>query len=190
MMVDRKEGIYMKTNTDERAQLRFRADEWMWSATWEKFGVRASEGSASITVDGMRFRLRPSGEQSTASVKDILGAARETVSTLGAEGSPVQVTLKVRRYEGQLLVGVQGEIFNHGDRPCALEDFELVTRTCIELRESGRGVRAYIERSPGHPTIEPLCAHEEGNEVPLEADSHGMVTLTTEETRRTTITSL
>ncbi|MCC6696916.1 MAG: alpha-galactosidase [Candidatus Hydrogenedentes bacterium] len=158
-------------------QVQVKADDWVWSAVWQEDGISVTDSAAQIAVDNTTYRLRPIASPTESAVEDALGKATETACSLGAENLPVSVTLRLRRLEDQGLVTIQGEVVNSAVQPVSLGDFELVTSSSVNLGGPGREARAYVEHSPGHPTMEPLSATKDNAEVVLDADSSGMLTV-------------
>lgn len=152
-------------------------DTWVWSATWGATNVGISDASSQIDVNGVAYPLRPLDRPTESAVDDELGKATEISASLGAENLPVDVTIRLRRYDEQGLVAIQGEIVNKSGASVSLGDFTLVTPSRVALGQPARDACAYIERSPGHPTMEAFCStNEDGTEAALDADSSGMVT--------------
>ncbi|MCC6486928.1 MAG: alpha-galactosidase [Candidatus Hydrogenedentes bacterium] len=158
-------------------KVQMKPDDWLWSASWEKTGIGFADAGAQITVDDTAYGLRPLAPPAESAVEDALGNATETSCSLGAENLPLSVTLRLRRYDDQAIVAIQGEVVNTAASPVSLGDFELITPSCVNLGRPGGEARVYIEHSPGHPAMEPLLATKDNAEVVLDADSSGMLTV-------------
>ncbi|MCL4695087.1 MAG: hypothetical protein KJ060_21570, partial [Candidatus Hydrogenedentes bacterium] len=153
-------------------------DTWVWSASWGATNVGISDASSQIDVNGIAYPLGPIASPTEATVQDELGSAKEISALLGAGNLPVEVTFRLRRYDEQGLVAIQGEVANNSGAPVSLGDFTLVAPSRVALGQPARDGRAYIERSPGHPTMEAFVStNEDGTEAALDADSSGMVTI-------------
>lgn len=153
-------------------------DAWVWSATWSESNIGISDAAARVDVDGVAYPLRPIAPPSESAAEDALGKSTEISASLGAENLPVDVTLRLRRYDDQGLLAIQGEITNTSGAPVSLGDFTLISPSRVALGQPARDARAYIERSPGHPTMEALVStNEDVTESVLDADSSGMVTI-------------
>ncbi|MFH1567270.1 MAG: alpha-galactosidase [Gemmatimonadota bacterium] len=162
-----------------RVLLEPRSDDWIWSARWPEAGVTVTDAACRLAVDGRTWRLGPAGEatrgkETRGEGTDVLGHAVEILHPLGADGLPVRARLKILVYEAEGILAVEGEITNDGAQACALGDFELAAAARVDLGGKGREVRAYVERSLAHPSIEAVV---DGDGKGLAVDSQGMVTV-------------
>jgi len=169
--------------TSGLVSLNFEPEQSSWSVRFRELGIMVSNMKATLNVNGEPFTLAfPANPTAlTKCIENILGRAVETIIVGVATESNVKITLHLRCYDGQSLIGISSTIENVGNQQVIIGDFAITDSAKLELGSNHREVRAHVARGIAHPVVVPVM---ENDDEPLHVDSNGMTTLADETTGR------